>query len=48
MGSIAPEQTVEVLVIGAGISGIYMLYKLRELNVSARVLEAGNGVGGTW
>ncbi|KAK5194967.1 hypothetical protein LTR96_010703 [Exophiala xenobiotica] len=48
MGSIAPEQNVEVLVIGAGISGIYMLHKLREYNISARVLEAGSGVGGTW
>ncbi|KIW94686.1 uncharacterized protein Z519_04663 [Cladophialophora bantiana CBS 173.52] len=48
MGSIAAEQNVEVLVIGAGISGIYMLYKLRELNISTRVLEAGDGVGGTW
>ncbi|EXJ71087.1 uncharacterized protein A1O5_06080 [Cladophialophora psammophila CBS 110553] len=48
MGSIAAEQNVEVLVIGAGISGIYMLYKLRELNISARVLEAGSGAGGTW
>ncbi|KAH0828222.1 hypothetical protein AYO21_03781 [Fonsecaea monophora] len=48
MGSISPEHDFEVLVIGAGISGIYMLYKLRELNISARVLEAGSGVGGTW
>ncbi len=48
MGSIAREQNVEALVIGAGISGIYMLHKLRELNISAKVLEAGSGVGGTW
>lgn len=44
----APERDFEVLVIGAGISGIYTLYKLRQLGISARVLEAGNGVGGTW
>ena len=37
------------VVIGAGFSGLYMLYRLREeLGVSARVYEAGDGVGGTW
>lgn len=48
MGFLAAQQNVEVLVIGAGISGIYMLHKLRELGIEAKVLEAGNGVGGTW
>jgi cyclohexanone monooxygenase len=38
----------DVIVIGAGISGLYMLYRLRELGLSARVLERGSGVGGTW
>ncbi|HTG11532.1 MAG TPA: NAD(P)/FAD-dependent oxidoreductase, partial [Candidatus Eisenbacteria bacterium] len=35
-------------VIGAGISGLYQLYRLRELGLRVRVLEAGSGVGGTW
>jgi cation diffusion facilitator CzcD-associated flavoprotein CzcO len=34
--------------IGAGISGMYMLYRLRELGMTARVFEAGTNVGGTW
>ena len=38
----------DVLIIGAGISGMYMLYRLRELGMTARVLEAGSDVGGTW
>lgn len=38
----------EVLVIGAGFSGLYMLYRLRQLGVRARVLETADGVGGTW
>lgn len=38
----------DVLVIGAGLSGMYQLYRLRELGLSARVFEAGDGVGGTW
>src|ERR1700741_2705739 len=38
----------DAIVIGAGISGLYMLYRLRELGMTARVFEAGTGVGGTW
>jgi cation diffusion facilitator CzcD-associated flavoprotein CzcO len=39
---------VDVLVVGAGITGIYQLYRAREAGFSAQLLEAGNGVGGTW
>ncbi len=38
----------DAVVIGAGFSGLYMLYRLRELGLSARVYEAGGDVGGTW
>ena len=38
----------DVLIIGAGISGMYMLYRLRELGLRTRVFEAGSDVGGTW
>ena len=38
----------DAIVIGAGMSGMYQLYRLRELGLSVRVLEAGTGVGGTW
>ena len=38
----------DAIVIGAGFSGLGMLNRLRELGLSARVYEAGNGVGGTW
>jgi cation diffusion facilitator CzcD-associated flavoprotein CzcO len=38
----------DAIVIGAGISGLYMLYRLRGLGLSARVFERGSGVGGTW
>src|ERR1700733_13206508 len=43
----APQQ-FDAIVIGAGMSGLYQLYRLRELGLSVRVLEAGTGVGGTW
>src|SRR5689334_8003508 len=39
---------VDVLVVGAGITGIYQLYRAREAGFSATLLEAGDGVGGTW
>src|SRR4030095_3798687 len=38
----------DAVVVGAGFAGMYMLHKLRELGLTARVHEAGTGVGGTW
>ena len=40
--------TYDTIVIGAGISGMFMLYRLRELGMTARVFEDGTDVGGTW
>lgn len=39
---------VDVLIVGAGFAGLYMLHRLRNAGFRARVLEAGAGVGGTW
>ena len=38
----------DAILIGAGVAGLYQLYRLRELGLSVRVYEAGTGVGGTW
>ena len=38
----------DVLIVGAGFAGMYMLHRLRGSGYSAQVLEAGDGVGGTW
>src|SRR5471030_2385816 len=38
----------DAIVIGAGISGMFMLYRLRELGMTALVFEAGTNIGGTW
>jgi cation diffusion facilitator CzcD-associated flavoprotein CzcO len=38
----------DAIVIGAGVSGLYQLYKLRELGLKVRVFETGSAVGGTW
>lgn len=42
------QNTYDAIIIGAGISGMYQLYKLRAQGLSVKVLEAGSGVGGTW
>jgi cation diffusion facilitator CzcD-associated flavoprotein CzcO len=38
----------DAIIIGAGVSGLYQLHRLRELGLRVRVFEAGSGVGGTW
>ncbi|MGW4124807.1 flavin-containing monooxygenase [Nocardia sp. NPDC004711] len=39
----------DVIVIGAGFAGMYLLHRLRDqLGLSVRVYERGEGVGGTW
>jgi cation diffusion facilitator CzcD-associated flavoprotein CzcO len=42
------SQDFDAIIIGAGMSGMYQLLRLRELGLKVRVLEAGTGVGGTW
>jgi len=39
---------VDAVIVGAGFAGLYMLHCLRGLGLSARVFEAGGGIGGTW
>jgi len=38
----------DAVVIGAGVAGLYQLYRLRELGLRVRAFETGSGVGGTW
>ena len=40
--------SVEVVVVGAGFSGLYLLHRLQRAGFSARCFERGEGVGGTW
>jgi cation diffusion facilitator CzcD-associated flavoprotein CzcO len=42
------EAGIDVVVVGAGITGIYQLYRALDAGFSALLLEAGDGVGGTW
>jgi cation diffusion facilitator CzcD-associated flavoprotein CzcO len=38
----------DVVVVGAGLAGLYQMHRLRGLGLSYRVFEAGSGIGGTW
>lgn len=42
------DRCYDAIIIGAGIAGMYQLYRLRQLGLSVRVFETGSGVGGTW
>ena len=45
---LARRSEVDALIVGAGFSGMYQLYRLREQGLKTRVVEAGDGLGGTW
>ena len=47
-GHPAAPADLDVLIVGAGFAGLYMLHRARELGFSARAVEAGDDVGGTW
>ncbi|HEY5646223.1 MAG TPA: NAD(P)/FAD-dependent oxidoreductase [Pseudomonadales bacterium] len=38
----------EVIIVGAGVCGIYLLHRMLELGADVTLLEAGSGPGGTW
>ena len=45
---VSPLLDFDAIVIGAGVTGLYLLYRLRELGLRVRTFEAASGVGGTW
>jgi cyclohexanone monooxygenase len=44
----ASADRLDVVIVGAGFAGLYMLHRVRGLGLSAVVFEAGQDVGGTW
>ena len=42
------SRAFDAVVVGAGFAGLCMLHRLRGIGLTARVFEAGTGVGGTW
>ena len=43
----AARATYDAIIIGAGLSGIYQLHRLRQLGMKVRVFEDGADLGGT-
>jgi cation diffusion facilitator CzcD-associated flavoprotein CzcO len=48
MGSVAPDMSYDIVVVGAGFSGLYLLHNLREAGFSVRLLEEAPRPGGIW
>jgi len=48
MGAGEVGHDYDALIVGAGFAGLYMLHRLRQAGFRARVLEAGDGIGGVW
>ena len=50
IGQAPPTETreVDVVVVGAGVSGLYAVYRLRGIGLEVVGIEAGEAVGGTW
>ena len=42
------DRDFDALIVGGGIAGLYLLYRLRGIGMSALAFEAGPNVGGTW
>src|SRR6187399_3421975 len=47
-GDATVTKSYDVIVVGAGFAGMYLLHRLRALGLSVQVFEQGTGVGGTW
>lgn len=45
---VTPPGNLDVLVVGAGFSGLYALHRLREMGRTAHIIDAGSDVGGVW
>jgi len=42
------QREFDIVIVGAGVSGLYMLHSAREAGMTARVFEGGSDLGGTW
>lgn len=45
---ISPPARLDTLVVGAGFSGLYTLYRLREMGHAVHLVERADQVGGVW
>ena len=42
------QADLDVVVIGAGFAGLYLLHRLRDMGYTAKIFESADDVGGTW
>jgi cation diffusion facilitator CzcD-associated flavoprotein CzcO len=47
-GNYAKELETDVLIVGAGFGGIYLMHKLRQQGFNCKIMEAGTDIGGIW
>jgi cation diffusion facilitator CzcD-associated flavoprotein CzcO len=47
-GNYAKELETDVLIVGAGFGGIYLMHKLRQFGLNCKIMEAGTDIGGIW
>ncbi len=48
MSALPCAQRLDLLIVGAGFAGLYMLHKARSLGLQAQVIDSAADVGGTW
>ncbi|WP_176052723.1 flavin-containing monooxygenase [Paraburkholderia caribensis] len=44
----AQNQAFDMIIVGAGVAGLYMLHRARQAGLSVRLFDAAGGIGGTW
>jgi cation diffusion facilitator CzcD-associated flavoprotein CzcO len=44
----AKDLETDVLIVGAGFGGIYLMHKLRQQGFNCKIYEAGSNIGGIW
>ncbi len=42
------DKDFDVIVVGAGFAGLYLIHKMRSLGLTVHAFETGDDVGGTW
>ena len=42
------QNTYDVIIVGAGFCGLYLLHRLLDAGFKVRVIDEGADVGGTW
>ncbi|MFT6557215.1 MAG: cyclohexanone monooxygenase [Sneathiella sp.] len=45
---VAKNSMLDVIIVGAGFAGLFLLHRMKQNGFTARIIEAGDGVGGTW